>query len=114
MTDQEKETLSKLVAKPKTPQGKALRARIILQFYEGKSPNAIATALGVEYKTVSKWTKRWKNNQEINAEERLEDLPRSGCPDKFSSEQICKIIRTDIERKRSATTPQSLLAKCKT
>ena len=98
MTDQEKETLSKLVAKPKTPQGKALRARIILQFYEGKSPNAIATALGVEYKTVSKWTKRWKNNQEIKAEERLEDLPRSGCPDKFSPEQICKIIATCCEK----------------
>lgn len=98
MTDQEKETLSKLVAKPTTPQAKALRARIILQFYEGKPLNAIATALGIGYKTVSKWTKRWKHNPDIKAEERLEDLPRSGCPDKFSPEQICKIIATCCEK----------------
>ena len=30
-------------------------------------------------------------------EERLKDLPRSGCPDKFTPEQICKIIATCCE-----------------
>ena len=97
MTDQEKETLTKLIAKPKTSQAKALRARIILQFHEGKAINSIAKALGVVYNTVLKWTKRWKNNSEIDVEKRLEDLPRSGCPDTFSPEQVCKIIATCCE-----------------
>jgi len=97
LTDQEKEALNRLVAKHKTPQAIALRARMILQFYEGKTLNAIATALGVVYKTVLKWTKRWKQHSEIEVEKRLEDLPRSGCPDKFSPEQVCKIIATCCE-----------------
>jgi transposase len=97
LTDQEKETLNRLIAKHKTSQAQALRARIILQFYEGKNINAIATALGVVYNTVLKWTNRWKRHPEIDVEERLEDLPRSGCPDKYSPEQICKIIATCCE-----------------
>ena len=97
MTDQEKETLTKLIAKHKTSQTKALRARIILQFHAGKAINTIAKALGVVYNTVLKWTKRWKNNSEIDVEKRLEDLPRSGCPDTFSPEQVCKIIATCCE-----------------
>jgi transposase len=97
LTDQEKETLNRFIAKHKTSQAQALRARIILQFYEGKNINAIATALGVVYNTVLKWTNRWKNHPEIDVEERLEDLPRSGCPDKYSPEQICKIIATCCE-----------------
>ena len=51
MTDQEKETLTQLIAKHKTSQAKALRARIILQFHEGKAINSIAKALGVVYNT---------------------------------------------------------------
>jgi len=97
LTTQEKEILNKLIAKHKTSQAKALRARIILQFHEGKSLSAIATALGVVYKTVLKWTERWKNHSTSDVEERLEDLPRSGCPDKFSPEQVCKIIATCCE-----------------
>ena len=97
MTDQEKETLNRLIAKHKTPQAQALRARIILQFYEGKNINAIVTAPGVVYNTVLKWTTRWKKHPEIDVEEKLEDLPRSGCPDKYSPEQICKIIATCCE-----------------
>jgi len=97
LTDQEKEILNKLVAKHKTSQAIVLRARIILQYYEGKTINTIATVLGVVYKTVLKWTKRWKQHSEIEVEKRLEDLPRSGCPDKFSPEQVCKIIATCCE-----------------
>jgi transposase len=97
LTDEEKETLLKLVAKHKTSQAIALRARIILQFYEGKTIKSIAKALGIVYNTVLKWTKRWENNLEAGVEERLEDLPRSGCPDKFSPEQVCKIIATCCE-----------------
>ncbi len=97
MTNQEKETLNKLIAKHKTSQAKALRARIILQFYEGKTINAIATTLGVVYNTVLKWTKRWKEYTKRSVEERLEDLPRAGCPDKFSPEQVCKVIATCCE-----------------
>jgi len=73
LTDQEKEALHKLVAKHKTSQAIALRARIILQFYGGIPLNAIATALGVVYKTVLKWTERWKEHSEMAVEKRLEE-----------------------------------------
>jgi len=54
LTDQEKETLIKLVAKHKTSQAKALV---------------------VVYNTVLKWMKRWwENHSEKDVEERLEDL----------------------------------------
>lgn len=97
MTEQEKAILHRLETKHKTPQTKALRARIILQSDEGKSISAIALALSVSYNMVEKWTSRWVKNEKLSVEERLEDLPRSGRPDTFSPETVCKIIATCCE-----------------
>ena len=97
MTEEEKVKLHKIIAKRKSSQAKVLRARIILLDDEGLTVSAIASELGVVKNTVIKWVRRWKGNPESSVIERLKDLPRSGCPDKFTAEQICKIIATCCE-----------------
>jgi putative transposase len=42
--------------------------------------------------------RRWNGNSELGVFERLEDLPRSVCPDKFTPESICQIIATCCEK----------------
>jgi len=78
-------------------QAKVLRARIVLLDDEGMTVSAIASVLGIVKNTVIKWVRRWKESPELSVAERLKDLPRSGCPDKFTAEQICKIIATCCE-----------------
>ena len=97
MTEEENEKLNKIIAKQTAPQAIARRARIILLAAQGKSISAIASTLGIVKNTVTKWLSRWNQNSELSVTERLEDLPRSGCPDKFTPEQICKIIATCCE-----------------
>ena len=97
MTEEEKEKLKKIIAKQTAPQALARRARLILLATQGKSISAIASTLGIVKNTVTKWLSRWSQNSDLSVTERLEDLPRSGCPDKFTPEQICKIIATCCE-----------------
>jgi len=97
LTEEEKEKLNKIIAKPTSPQSIALRARIILLAKQGAGIKAIALALGIVKNTVKKWLNRWSQSSELSVIERLQDLPRSGCPDKFTPEQICKIIATCCE-----------------
>jgi transposase len=97
LTKEEKEKLNKIIAKRKSSQAKVLRARIILLDDEGKTVNEIASELGIVKNTVLKWVRRWNGNSELDVAERLGDLPRSGCPDKFTAEQICQIIATCCE-----------------
>ena len=97
MTEEEKVKLNKIIAKRKSSQAKVLRARIILLDDEGMTVSAIASELGIVKNTVIKWVRRWNGRPELSAAERLKDRPRSGCPDKFTAEQICKIIATCCE-----------------
>jgi putative transposase len=97
LTEEEKEKLNKIISKPSSPQSIALRARIILLAKQGAGIKAIALALGIVKNTVKKWLNRWSQSSELDVIERLQDLPRSGCPDKFTPEQICKIIATCCE-----------------
>jgi len=97
LTEEEKVKLNKIIAKRKSSQAKVLRARIILLDDEGLTVSAIASELGIVKNTVIKWIMRWKRDPELSVAEKLKDLPRSGCPDKFTAEQICKIIATCCE-----------------
>ena len=97
MTAEEKVKLNKIIAKRKSSQAKVLRARIILLDDEGMTVSAIASELGIAKNTVLKWVRRWQADPELSVAERLKDLPRSGCPDKFTAEQICKIIANCCE-----------------
>ncbi len=97
MTEEEKAKLNEIIAKPSSAQSIVPRARIILLAKQGVGIKAIALALGIVKNTVKKWLNRWSQSSELEVIERLQDLPRSGCPDKFTAEQICKIIATCCE-----------------
>lgn len=97
MTEEEQEKLNRIIAKPSSPQSIALRARIILLAKQGAGIKAITLALGIVKNTVKKWLNRWSQSSELDVIERLQDLPRSGCPDKITPEQVCKIIATCCE-----------------
>lgn len=97
MTAEEKVKLNRIIAKRNSSQAKVLRARIILLDDEGMTVNAIASIRGVVKNAVIKWVSRWQGSPELSVAERLKDLPRSGCPDKFTAEQICKVIATCCE-----------------
>ena len=43
------------------------------------------------------WIKRWLQMSHRPVAERLQDLPRPGAPDKFTPEQLCRIIALACE-----------------
>jgi hypothetical protein len=73
-----------------------LGARIVLLDDEGLTVGAIAS-LGIVKNTVIEWITRLKRDPESIVIERIKDLPRSGCLEKFTAEKICKIIATCCE-----------------
>ena len=80
LTVEEEQAFRRLVASRKTPQGQALRARILLTAHEHPDWNnhQIARTLGCSHRTVRKWRRRWVERKSI------EDLPRPGAPRRFS------------------------------
>jgi len=75
-------TLRDLVRAPSTPQGLALRGRIVLAAAEGRSNQQIASALGLPQVTVGKWRRSFAQR----GLEGLQDAPRSGRPIKHGRE----------------------------
>lgn len=104
-------------------QGHAERAAIILLADEGKSTRRIGRELGIGREMVAQWRNRWAQQaasltevEQAGAEERdyrkriltmLDDAPRSGCPGKFSPEQICQIIAVACEPPQECGLPVS-------
>lgn len=82
LTDEEKQKLEKLVRATRTPQGIALRARILLLAHEHPewSNQRIARKVGCTDWMVRKWRRRWSQHHSI------EDLPRPGAPRRFPAE----------------------------
>ena len=76
LDDTERETLERWVRRPKTTQGLALRARMILACTEGRSNIAVAADLEVSDETVGKWRSRFLERRLDG----LSDEPRSGRP----------------------------------
>lgn len=72
--------LRQLISSRKAPQGKVMRARVILAAHEHPewSNQEIARQVGCTDRAVRKWRHRWVETQS------LEDLPRSGAPKRFS------------------------------
>ncbi len=80
LTSEEENELRRLVNSRKAPQGKVLRARILLAAHEHPewSNQRIAQEVGCADRTVRKWRRRWVERHSI------EDLPRPGAPRRFS------------------------------
>ena len=96
LSEEEQKSLEFLVRRHHTRQQIALRARIVLLAGQGESNNAIVRKLSINLSTVQRWRKRWVQSQgielaDLSAEDRLEDLPRSGKPPTITADQRCQI-----------------------
>jgi hypothetical protein len=80
LTSEEEQALRKLVNARNSPQGKVVRARILLAAFDYPqwSNQQIAREASCTDWTVRKWRKRWVQTRSI------EDLPRPGAPRRFS------------------------------
>jgi putative transposase len=112
LNTEEKEGLKKLASRPSTSQQIAQRARIILAANAGQNNAQIARAEAVSVNKVRKWRRRWAELKavpldEMSLVERLQDLPRSGSPGKFSAEQLAQIIALACEDPRASGYPVS-------
>src|ERR1700674_2637187 len=79
--------------RPKTAQGLARRARIVLECARGGANTAVARKLGVTHQTVGKWRARF-------LERRLDGLldePRPGAPRQVRDAQIERVVRLTLE-----------------
>ena len=78
----ESQDLQRLANARSTPQGLALRARIILRCAQPGVPrnDHVAAELGCDPDTVSRWRRRFQDKRLDG----LYDLPRSGRPRAFS------------------------------
>lgn len=97
LTETQRDQLKRLKNKHRLPQSEAARVEIILLADEGVSYLEIARRLMINKETVTTWLKRWNDRPEIEVHDRLKDLPRPGAPDKFTPEQVCRIIALACE-----------------
>ncbi len=79
--------LESLVAKGKLTAKMFKRATALLELDRGKTLQAVAATLGVDYNTVA----AWRNNYKEQGLKCLEDAPRSGRPIEIDGVQRAKI-----------------------
>ena len=96
----ERETLERWARRPKSAQALAVRCRVVLGCAEGLDNKVVATQLGLNQATVSKWRRRF-------LEKRLEGLadePGPGPARTISDDMVeAVIVRTLEELPRDAT-----------
>jgi transposase len=80
-------TLKHLVRSPSTPQGLALRGRIVLAASEGQANQQIAAALRIPEVTVGKWRRGFA----VAGLDGLQDAMRSGRPPRHGREVLQKV-----------------------
>lgn len=76
------------------PQGYAVRARIVLDLAEGRSPSEISLSLRVSRKMVYKWRDRYTKE----GIEGLTDKPRPGRPAVITRKTVEKVLKLTTER----------------
>jgi len=84
LTDEEGETLQRLVRSGKTERRIADRSRIILWADEGVTIDESAYRLGCHRDTIIYWRARFLKQRSKGIPVCLQDLPRSGRPPTFS------------------------------
>ncbi len=110
LSDNVRRDLEQLVARHTTGQQKAQRARIILKAADGKNNADIAREVKQSIDMVRLWRRRWHELEpldwdDLNTEERLDDLPRPGAPAQFSADQLCQIEQLACEAPEKAGRP---------
>jgi len=97
LTTEEQETLHRWIARPKTAQGLARRARLTLLCAAGSANMTVAQRLGVTPQTVGKWRARFLAKRLDG----LLDEPRPGAPRQLSDTAVERVITRTLE-----TTPR--------
>lgn len=120
ITQQQQQVLRTMTRSSTCPQAVAQRAGMILLAFDGLDNEAIAQRLGAERHAVGIWRRRWANTWQrlvlieccekesalLRAiEEQLRDLPRPGCPGKFTPEQITQILAVACEPPQDSGRP---------
>src|SRR5689334_10254497 len=112
LSGEERLALETLVRRRTAGQQVVLRGRIILAAADGVNQSTIAARLGTTINTVRYWRRRWLGLQhvpveELDAEERLADAPRSGTPARITSEQVARIVALACEAPGASGRPIS-------
>ncbi|CCG42741.1 IS630 family transposase [Magnetospirillum molischianum] len=93
LSDAERVELEGQVRRRTTPQGAALRARIVLRAADGVLNTVIAEELGIGPHTVGKWRERFARDRLDG----LSDEPRPGAPRTVSDQAIAELIQKTLE-----------------
>src|SRR5215467_6022705 len=100
LTDEERSKLQQWARRPKSSQGLALRARIVLGCAGGLENRQVARQLHLADQTVCKWRERFRTARW----EGLVDEPRPGTPRKITDVHVEELITRTLE-----TTPPRVL-----
>ena len=87
LTDDDRTTLLELLAKGSLPVKTFKRATALLELDRGKTLQAVASTLDVDYNTVA----AWRNGYRASGLKCLYDAPRSGRPVQIDGTQRAKI-----------------------
>jgi transposase len=95
LSDSDREALQRLVRRPKTAQGLALRARIVLACAEQpeRSHIELARELGVHRSSVGRWRRRFAEH----GFDGLLDEPRPGAPRTITDEDVERVLGLTLE-----------------
>jgi len=122
ITERQQEILQTLARPSTCAQALAQRARITLLAFDGLDNEQIAQRLGCERHCPGVWRRRWAAAFDRLVlieccegpiplrraiEDLLADLPRPGCPGKFSPEQVAQILAVACEDPQQCGRPVS-------
>jgi len=100
LTAEQQEALERWLRRPKTGQGLAQRAQIVIECATGKSDIRVARKLRCNRLTVGRWRRRFVRD----GLDGLLDEPRPGAPRKISDADVERVITRTLETKpRDAT-----------
>jgi putative transposase len=120
ISERQQDVLQTMTRSSTCGQALAQRARMILLAFDGLDNEAIADRIGCERHAVGIWRRRWaeafqrlvlvecceKDPALPRAiEELLSDLPRPGCPGKFTAEQVTQILAVACEPPKDSGRP---------
>jgi transposase len=100
LRDEEREALERWARRPKTSQALAFRCRVVLAAAEGRSSKEIASELGCNADTVSKWRVRFAQR----GVDGLHDEPRPGKPRTITDEDVERVIVKTLEQQPQRAT----------
>src|SRR5260370_5678727 len=100
LSQQEYEKLRLIAQRPKSQQGMALRAKVIMSCSQGRTNQAVARELKLCVHTVGKWRRRFGAEGMAG----LVDAPGSGEPLEISDQKVDEVVTKTLETTPPART----------